>query len=181
MLANPLVAQRLGLANTLLNARSPAAAIAEQNIYNNQATTIAKAQRGATDASQLLLTGNTIQDNTNDAFNNLESQEAEDYQRRYQNQVAAQGAAIEEQDKVFQDKVRRFNDKFQIEGAQVANNANSWGDLSNFGFSLADFGMNGGFNGMFGNRRPVNSRDIGNTAPTNWRRPTYNPITGRIE
>lgn len=177
---NPLAKQRLGLANTLLNARSPGAAAAEQNIYNTQANTISRGQRGATDASQFLSFAGDTQTQVNNAFNDLGQFEAQDYQRRYGNQVAAQEGLIREQDKVFQDSVRRWQDKAALQGAQIANNANSWDDIGNFGFALSDFGMNGGFGNMF-KSRGATPQPADNFQYTNYRRPTYNPQTGRIE
>ena len=106
--------------------------------------------------------------------------EAQDYQRRYGNQVAAQEGLIREQDKVFQDSVRRWQDKAALQGAQIANNANSWDDIGNFGFALSDFGMNGGFGNMF-KSRGATPQPADNFQYTNYRRPTYNPQTGRIE
>ena len=149
---NPEAAKRLGLANTILNARMPGAASMERNIYANQANTIANAQRGATDASQLLAMGGSAQGQTNQAFDNLGIQEAQDYQRRYGNQVGAQEGVIREGDKVFQDQQRRFQDNVGIEGAINENNQNTWGDISRMGFGLSDFAMSGGMGSIFGNK-----------------------------
>ena len=142
---NPLAAQRFGLAQTLLNARMPGASSAEKNIYANQATTLSRAQRGATDSSQLLLAGGNIQGQTNEDFNRLGMDEAGDYQRRYGNYVGAQEGLINEQDKVYQDKVRRFQDRAQIQGAQAQNNGATWQELSNFGMGMANFGVASGW------------------------------------
>lgn len=141
---NPLAKQRLGLANTLLNARMPSAATVERNIYQNQANTISNAQRSAASGNELLLAGSGVQGQTNQAFSDLGEQEANDYQRRYANQGEAQQGVINEQDKVYQDQVRRFGDKAQIQGAISNNNTSGWQDFSNLGFSLADFGVNSG-------------------------------------
>ena len=78
--------QRLGLANTLLNARMPGASAAERNIYTNQANQLAGLNRGATDASQALAVAAGIGGQTNQAFENLGQQEAQDYYRRLENQ-----------------------------------------------------------------------------------------------
>src|SRR5205085_1584394 len=83
--ANPIAGQRLGLAQTLLNARMPGAAAAERNIYGSQANTMAQVNRNATDSSQVLALAGAAQGQTNQAFSNLETQEAQDYQRRYSN------------------------------------------------------------------------------------------------
>jgi hypothetical protein len=148
--ANPLAAQQLGLAQTLLNARMPGAAAAERNIFQNQANMMGQVNRNATDASQALALAAAGQGQTNQALGNLSMQEAQDYQRRYGNLVNAQATNIQEGDKVFQDKIRRFQDEAQIRGAQNANRQNTWSSLSNLGFGVMNLGMAGGFDGMFG-------------------------------
>lgn len=148
--ANPIAAQRMGLAQTLLNARSPGAAYAQQNIYGNQANQQANVERNATDASQALALGAVSQGQTNKAFGDLNNQEAEDYQRRYGNLVGAQQGQIQEGDKVYQDQIRRFNDLAQIRGMQSQNTQNAWGSLSNLGFGALNFGLAGGFRGLGG-------------------------------
>lgn len=143
---NPLARQRMGLAATLLNARSPGSMIAERNIYSNQANQISNINRSATSSNEALLAGAGTQGTTNQAFDRLAQEEAADYQRRYGNLEKAQEGVIREGYKVFSDKVRRFGNEAQIKGKIQANNQNTWGDVSNLGFGLADFGMNGGFN-----------------------------------
>ena len=176
--ANPLVAQRLGLANTILNARSPGAAAAENNIYTNEANAISNNQRGATDSSQFLANAGNVQGATNNAFSQLDQNETADYQRRYGNYVGANEAMVNEGDKVFNDNVRRFDDKAQIQGAQAKNNANSFGDIANMGFGLADFAANGGFKeGGFGSNTTNNNRNNMSGYNTyGWR--NIPPITG---
>jgi hypothetical protein len=148
--ANPLAAQRMGLAQTLLNARMPGAAAAERNIYQNQANMMGNVNRNATDASQALALAAAGQGQSNQAFGNLATQEAQDYQRRYGNLVGAQEGVIQEGDKVFQDKVRRFQDLAQIRGMQANNRQSMWNSLSNLGFGSMNFGLAGGFGAMGG-------------------------------
>lgn len=148
--ANPLAQQRLGLAQTLLNARMPGSASMERNIYGNQANTISNINRNSTDSSQALALGAAAQGSTNQAFDQLGQQEAQDYQRRYSNLVGAQEGAINEGDKVFQDNVRRFGDRGQIQGAINANRQNTWQSISNLGFGISDLAQNGGFGGKGG-------------------------------
>lgn len=140
---NPLAKQRMGLAQQLLNARMPGAAAVERNIYGNQASYLSNASKVATDSSQLLALGAKAQGQTNAAFEDLGIQEAQDYQRRYGNLSQAQEGVINEQDKVYQDKIRRFGNLAQIRGAQNANRQANWGDVSNFGFSAMNFGLQG--------------------------------------
>lgn len=146
--ANPIAAQRMGLASTLLNARAPGAAYAQSNIYGNQANQQENIERNATDGSQSLAAGAASQGQTNKSFVDLSNQENQDYQRRYGNLVGAQQGEINEGDKVYQDKIRRFQDMAQIRGQQNANTAQAWGTLSNLGFGAMNFGLAGGFNGM---------------------------------
>jgi hypothetical protein len=148
--ANPLARQQMGLAQTLLNARMPGAAAAERNIYQNQANMLGQVNRNATDASQALALAAAGQGQSNQAFGNLATQEAQDYQRRYGNLAQAQQGVINEDDKVFQDKVRQFQDRAQIMGAQNANRQNSWSGISNLGFGMMNLGLGGGMQALFG-------------------------------
>ncbi len=145
--ANPLAAQRLALAQTLLNARSPGSMQVERNIYGSAANQNAGIDRNATDANSALLAKTGTFGQELNAFNKLGLNEAEDYQRRYGNLTNAQEGQINEDDKVFGDETRRFQDKLQIGGAINANRQNSWGSLSNLGFGISDFATNGGFGG----------------------------------
>lgn len=151
--SNPIAAQRMGLAQTLLNARMPGAAAAERNIYQNQANMMGNVNRNATDASQALALAAAGQGQSNQAFGNLATQEAQDYQRRYGNMVGAQEGMIQEGDKVYQDKVRRFQDLAQIRGMQANNRQTMWNSLSNLGFGAMNLGLSGG-SSMFGMGKP---------------------------
>ena len=157
--------QRLGLANTLLQARAPGAMQAERNIYSTQAGQLAGLNRSATDASQALAVAAGIGGQTQDAFTNLGQQEAQDYYRRLENQGQAQQGVMNEAQRVegnmFNDQLRKYQNKMDIQGAMQQNRQNTWGDISNLGFGLADFGMSGGFNGMFGGR-PGTTQSITN-------------------
>lgn len=134
--------ERLSLAQTLLNARMPGAASIENNIYRNQANQMANINRNATDSSQALALGAAAQGQTNEAFNRLGLNEAQDYQRRQNNLIGAQDA-------MYSDQVRRYQNLAQLEGAKNQNNQNTWGDISNMGFSLMDFGLAGGIKNRF--------------------------------
>lgn len=135
--ANPLAAQRTSLAQNLLNARMPGATSMERNIYGNQANQLANVNRNATDSSQALALGSAAQGQTNQAFQNLSTQEQQDYYNRLQNLNGAQQGQIAEGDKVYQDQVRRFQDQSAITGAQMQNQAGAYNSLSNLGFGGA--------------------------------------------
>ena len=168
---NPLARQRLGLAQTLLNARMPGAAAVERNLFTNQATQLNRLDRGATDASQALAAAAGIGAGTDNSLMQLGVTEAQDYQRRLNNLTNAQEGVIQEGDKVFADQTRRYNDEFAVRGAQQQNRQNNWGDVSNFGFEFANFATKNP--GMFGGQtnrsviRGLNSNGIsGMATPT---------------
>jgi hypothetical protein len=153
---NPLAKQRLGLASALLNARMPGSVQAERNIFANQANQVSNINRNATDSSQALALATGTQGQTNDAISDLGMAEAQDYQRRYGNYSNAQDGVIQEQDKVFQDGVRRFENKVGMQGKINENRQNSWGEIANLGFGIANMGMSGGMDGMFGGGNKFN-------------------------
>lgn len=138
--ANPIAAQRLGLAQTLLNARQPGAVSAERNISGAQGGANADIQRNATSGSQAIAAEAGAQGTTDQNIQKLQQNEAAGYQTRYANLAGAEEGSISEGDKVFQSQLRQFQDKAQIMGAQAANRMNMWGSLSNLGFGAANFG-----------------------------------------
>jgi len=147
---NPVASKRYNLASTMLNARTPGAINAEKNVYRNEANQLGRLQRNATDSSQLLALGAAAQGQSNQSFENIANNEAEDWQRRFQNYSAAGDSMIREGDKAYDDQVRRFNDKVQFQGAKNQNNQSNWQSISNLGFGLSDFGLSGGMNYLFG-------------------------------
>ena len=159
---NPLVAQQLGMAQALLNARMPGAAAAERNIYQTQANQIASAERAATDPNQLLLAGAVATGQAQQQFGQLAQQEAADYQRRYGNLSAAQEAQVAEQQRVYEDQVRRYQNQAQIEAAQQENRQNTMGDISNLGFAGAYAAQKGTFDSLFGK---TGTTPMGRTMP----------------
>lgn len=139
--ANPLAAERLGLTKTQLNAEMPGAELAKQGILSNEANQINRASMGATDSSAFLSLANAISGNTNDAYVDLATKGAEDYQRRFANYSDANAAQVAEGDKVYQDQVRRFEDMAKIKGAQAQNRVAPWNSLFGAGTSLLTAGL----------------------------------------
>lgn len=166
--ANPIAAQRMSLAQSLLNARAPGAAYAESNIYGAGANNQANIQRNATSGSQALAAGAAGQAQENKGFLDLSNQETQDYQRRYGNLVGAQQGEIQEGDKVFQDQTRRFQDLAQIRGQQNANTQNAWQSVSNLGFGTMNFGLAGGWNKIMGGGGNKGGSTPAMQAPSNY-------------
>lgn len=148
--SNPLAAERLAFAKSLLNARMPGASQMERNIFTSQANQMGNINANATDSSQALALGASTLGQTNQALQGLQMNEAQDYQRRFNNVTGAQEGMINEGDKVYQDKIRNFQDLVSIRGAQAANRSNAWNSISQGGFAAANFGLAGGFNALNG-------------------------------
>lgn len=162
--ANPIASQRLGLAQSLLNARMPGAASVERNIYGAQANQLANINQNATDASQALALASAVQGQTNNAFQNLGIQEAQQFQQRYNNLSNAQEGMINEGDKAYQDQIRRFQDLAAIRGAQAQNRQANWATISNMGGSLMNFGLSGGMGGLFPQQQGGSGGQFGGAA-----------------
>jgi len=144
---SPYAQQELGLANTLYNARMPGASAMERNIYQNQANTIGAINRNATDSSQALALAAGAQGQTNQAFNQLGIQEAQDQQRRYQNLVGAQRGMTAEHQSMFDDSIRRWQNKLGIEMKRNEIRQQQWGNLNNYSQQLGSQGSLGGMMG----------------------------------
>jgi hypothetical protein len=152
--SSPYASQRLGLAETMLNSRMPGSATIDRGIESNQSNTIDAFKRGATDSSQFLLGAAGTQGTANAATTQEGLDQNQYFQNNLKNLTGAQEGMVNEGDKVFADQTRRFQDKAQIQGAMNANRQNTWQSLSNTGYGLADFGMNGGFSKIFGSGSP---------------------------
>lgn len=144
---NKLASGRLGLAQTLLNAKMPGSQTIERGIQSSQSNTVGNFRRGATDSSQFLLGAAGTEGIANDAYEKEGLMQNDYYQQNLKNLNGAQEGMINENNKGFEDDLRRYSDKVQIGGAINQNRQNSWGSLSNLGFGMADFSANGGFGG----------------------------------
>jgi hypothetical protein len=147
---NPIAGQRMALAKMLLNARMPGAASMERNIYTNEANQNANIGRYAADGSQALALGAGAQGQADDSFAKLGLMEQQDYQRRYSNLSNAQEGMINEGDKMYNDRVRRFGDLAQIRSMQQQNRNNVLQSIGNFEDSAMNFGLSGGLSGLLG-------------------------------
>jgi hypothetical protein len=149
---SPYAHQQLGLAQSLLNARMPGAAAQERNIYSNQANYLGQVNRNATDSSQALALAGMAQGQTNQAFNQLGIQEAQDYNNRLQNMNQAYGVATEDKRAVFDDRVRRWQDQVNILMAQNSMRQAGAQSISNLGGSMGSSmtGAMGSGGGMMG-------------------------------
>jgi hypothetical protein len=143
---NMYAQNQLGLAQTLFNGRMAGAGAQEQNIYNNQASTLGNIGRNSGDAARALALAGSVQGQTNDAFSNLGIAEAQNKYSLLNNLNNAYGVMIGEGDKMYNDQIRRYTDKVNVRNIQQQNRQSPWQSLMNLGSSIAGFGAAGGFN-----------------------------------
>ena len=137
--------QRLGLAQQMYNGRMAGAVNQEQNIANNQANTIANAARGASNGAQLLSLAGSAQGQSNQAYNNLAMQEAQNKAQMAQNLNGALDNMSQEEYKVYQDKLNQYQTQMQQKSA------------------LTNAGLTNGFNALNGLYSANKMGDFGGT------------------
>lgn len=106
---SPYAKQMLGLAQTQLNARNPFAAAQTRGILTNQSNAMANINRNVIDPSQALAMTSMLQGNTDEALFNQGLQEQNAYGQRLGNLQTAQGVMISEGDKVYKDRLDKYN------------------------------------------------------------------------
>lgn len=138
---DPYTKQRYGMAQTLLNARMPGAASRERNIYGAGANAVANYGRGATDANQFLSMAAATQGMEGQQFDQMQQQEGQDYYNKLGIYNDASKGMTEEHRNVFDDSVRRWQDKININTAQYKARAAGGQSFTNMG-GAAQSGMN---------------------------------------
>jgi hypothetical protein len=142
---NPLAGQQYALAQNMFNAQMPGTQQYLSGIERTRASEIAAAERGG---GNTLLAAAAAGGQANEAGQALAGQQAAYKQSAYGNVAAANQGLIGEQDKVYNDQLRQYQNRAQIEGAINENRQNTWGDIANAGFGVASMGMNGAFGKM---------------------------------
>ena len=115
------VQDMVALSKAQLKSRSPGAALAEQNIYQQQANAIAGIKRNAVDSSQVLSLAGAVQGRSNEALSGLA--ESEDQYRRQQTQQLMQSIGMKQADadRVWEDKFRQYQITSSILGTKLQN------------------------------------------------------------
>lgn len=147
---SPYAKERYELAKTLLNSRMAGAATMERGIYGGAANAYGNIGRNTTDSSQALALAAGIQGQAGDQFTKLGQLEGEDYYKKLGNLTGAQEGMTQEHKDLFDDAVRRWQDKVNINQAQYAmrqqgaKNINSYGDSMNSSLTSMGSGMGSG-------------------------------------
>jgi hypothetical protein len=172
---NQLAGQQYALAQNMFNAQMPGTQQYMSGIERTRASEIAAAERGG---GNTLLAAAAAGGQANEAGQALAGQQAAYKQSAYGNVAAANQGLIAEQDKVYNDQLRQYQNRAQIEGAINENRQNTWGDVANFGMAAANFGM-GGMGGMGGLGKTTATQKMGNIGyPTAFRPSTIGAMPG---
>ena len=157
---SPYAKERYELAKTLLNSRMAGAATMERGIQSAAGNAYGNIGRNTTDSSQALAMMAGIQSQAGDQYTRLGQLEGEDYYRKLANLTGAQEGMTQEHKDLFDDAVRRWQDRVNVTMAQNAmrqqgaKNINSYGDsmnssLTSMGSGMGAWWVHGG--GMRGN------------------------------
>ena len=148
---SPYAQKQLGLAQQLYSGRMFGAGDLEKNILSGQASTLNNINRNATDSSQALALGQLSQGQTNQAFNQLQTQEAQNKYNLLGNLNTAYGAMTHEADKVYEDKLQKYQmdvaEKNALRGAGLNNIFSGIGNLATGAVQGDQLGWFGGGNG----------------------------------
>lgn len=145
-----LADSRLALAQTILNSKMPGSASIERGIYANAANQQGNIARNATSGAQALALGAANEGQANNAFRQEGLDQANYYRGNLQNLNEAQQGMINENQNDYNDQLRQYGDKVQIQGAINKNRQNTWNSIANLGFGVADFASNSGMGGKGG-------------------------------
>ena len=155
---NTLAKQKYALAQNMFNSQMPGTQEYMSGIERGRASTIASAERAG---GNPLLAASAASSQANEAGQALAGQQAAYKQNAYGNVASANQGLINEQDKVYQDQLRQYQTRAQLEGAMQENRQNTLGDITNAGMGLANFSASGGFNNTaFGKN---NQKNVGGT------------------
>lgn len=145
---SPYAQQSLGVATQLFNGRMPGAATAQAKLLQSQGNTIANAQRGATDASQLLAVGSGAQAGTDAAEVDLAGKEGQYKTGLLDNVQNAYNQLTGEQHFQHQAMLQKYGidtaDKSALRGAGMNNIAGGINDVASGALLLNQYGAGGG-------------------------------------
>jgi hypothetical protein len=139
---NPLAKENLAVNKNMFYGRMPGAQKAESNIMQAQSNQLASAQRGATDASQLLAVGAGLQGGTNEAFSNLAAAEGQSKAGLLANLGQAYRGAISEGDKTYESMLQKYQMDTQAKTAlRNAGQQNIFGGIGDIGAGFMQYGQ----------------------------------------
>lgn len=147
--------QKLGLASSMFNGRMASAGTQERNIYATAGSAYGNISRNATDASQALALAAGVQGQENQAFDQLGIREDQNKMSLLDNLNNAYTAMTNEDDKVYQDKLMKYqmdvNTQNQLRGNGLSNIVGGVNDAASLATQYSRLKKGGGMmSGMMG-------------------------------
>lgn len=131
---SPEVKQQLGLATQLENGAAPGTATQTNNIFTNQSNTVGANNNNATSGAQALAVNAATQGQTNKAVSGVQTENENNKVAMLGNLNNATSATANQEQQVYQDQVRKFNNdtaaKAALQSAAIQNKASWNNDLS---------------------------------------------------
>lgn len=144
---SPYAQANYGLAQQLYNGRMAGASSLERNIMGNQANQQANVARTATDGSQALAVEAGQQGQTNQAFSNLQTQEAQNKYQLLNNLNLTSSQLTAEGDKKYQSDLQKYQmdtgQQNALRQSGLANLFGAVGDVGKLGLLQASGGIHG--------------------------------------
>lgn len=145
---NSDVQDLVSLSKARLNAQSPGSALAQQGIYQQQANALSAVNRNALDSSQALSLIGSLQGRGNEALSGLAVQDQQFSDNALSRLQSALGLKAQDDEGVWQDRLRDYNLLAAIKGTKLQNQASGINTMVNgVGSGLASaygMGMLGG-------------------------------------
>lgn len=133
---NPLYAQQYALAQSMFQAQAPGTQEFIRGAERSRASQIAAAERAGQNP---LLTAAAAGAQANEAMQQIAAQQAAYKTSQYGNVAQAGMNLAQEQERIFKERA-------EIDAMKQENRYNTWGDIANLGFGVANFAAQGGFN-----------------------------------
>lgn len=147
---SPYAQNQLSTVQQMMNGRMAGAGAEEQNIQGNFANAMSGVNRNATNGAQSLAMLAGLQGNTNRAFSDLQTKENMNKQSLLGQLAYANQGMTAEGDKVYGDKLRKFNNdmnaKNALQSAAWQNKGAFWNGLSNALVGVGNMAEQGAFN-----------------------------------
>ena len=152
---NKDVDTQYAMTQQLLNAADPYEQEAQRAAVTRYGNTAANIAKGATDASQFISANAAAAGQLQQDQADINAGSEDTYYKNLQLMSQATQARQVENNAQYEDEVRRFENKGQIQGAIAQNKAATWGDVGNFGMGLASLGISAQANGVdvFGRKK----------------------------
>lgn len=128
---NSDVQDLVDIAKSRMNARAPGSAVAQQGIYQQQSNALAALNRNSLDSSQALSLVGALQGRGNEALSGLAVQDQQYGDSALARLQSALGLKAQDDEGVWQDRLRDYNLLAAIKGTKLQNQASGMNTIVN--------------------------------------------------